>query len=91
MFFAAVFMDWRVYRACVALIKSHSRISLRYGGFGMALRQDLLDILVCPLCKAPVKLLADGSGLKCQSCKRVYPIRDDIPVMLPEEAKIATD
>jgi uncharacterized protein YbaR (Trm112 family) len=66
-------------------------ISLRYGGFGMAVRQDLLDILVCPLCKAPVKLLADGSGLKCQACKRVYPIRDDIPVMLPEEAKIATD
>jgi uncharacterized protein len=57
----------------------------------MAVRQDLLDILVCPLCKTPVKLLADGSGLKCQACKRVYPIRDDIPVMLPEEAKIATD
>jgi uncharacterized protein YbaR (Trm112 family) len=57
----------------------------------MAVRQDLLDILVCPLCKAPVKLLADGSGLKCQACKRVYPIRNDIPVMLPEEAKIATD
>jgi hypothetical protein len=61
------------------------------GGLGMAVRQDLLDILVCPLCKAPVKLLPDGSGLKCQACKRVYPIRDDIPVMLPEEAKIATD
>jgi len=61
------------------------------GAVAMAVRQDLLDILVCPLCKAPVKLLADGSGLKCQACKRVYPIRDDIPVMLPEEAKIATD
>jgi uncharacterized protein YbaR (Trm112 family) len=57
----------------------------------MAVRQDLLDILVCPLCKAPVKILPDGSGLKCQACKRVYPIRDDIPVMLLEEAKIATD
>jgi uncharacterized protein YbaR (Trm112 family) len=57
----------------------------------MAVRQDLLDILVCPVCKSPVKLLADGSGLKCQACKRVYPVRDDIPVMLPEEAKIATD
>jgi uncharacterized protein len=61
------------------------------GRLGMAVRQDLLDILVCPLCKAPVKLLPDGSGLKCQACKRVYPIRDDIPVMLPEEAKIATE
>jgi len=57
----------------------------------MAVRQDLLDILVCPLCKAPVKLVPDGSGLKCQVCKRIYPIRDDIPVMLLEEAKIATD
>jgi uncharacterized protein YbaR (Trm112 family) len=66
-------------------------VSLLSGGFRMAVRQDLLDILVCPLCKAPVKLLADGAGLKCQACKRVYPIRDDIPVMLPEEAKIAAD
>jgi uncharacterized protein YbaR (Trm112 family) len=48
--------------------------------------QDLLDILVCPVCKTPVRLLADGSGLKCSTCSRVYPVRDDIPVMLPEEA-----
>ncbi len=54
----------------------------------MAISKELLDILVCPLCKAPVKLLADGSGLKCGSCRRVYPVRDDIPVMLPEEAKV---
>ena len=47
-----------------------------------------LDILVCPLCKTRVELLADESGLKCVSCRRVYPIRDDIPVMLPEEATI---
>jgi uncharacterized protein len=57
----------------------------------MAVAKELLDILVCPLCKAPVKLTPDGSGLKCQSCRRVYPIRDDIPVMLPEEAKIASE
>ena len=54
----------------------------------MAIPQDLLDILVCPLCKTPVTMLADGSGLKCQTCRRVYPIRDDIPVMLPEEATV---
>jgi hypothetical protein len=47
-----------------------------------------LDILVCPVCKARVELLPDESGLKCVSCRRVYPIRDEIPVMLPEEAKI---
>ena len=57
----------------------------------MAISKELLDILVCPVCKSPVHLLPDGSGLKCESCKRVYPIRDDIPVMLPEEATIAKD
>jgi uncharacterized protein len=57
----------------------------------MAISKELLDILVCPVCKAPVKLTLDGSGLQCQSCRRVYPIRDDIPVMLAEEAKIAPE
>jgi uncharacterized protein len=50
-----------------------------------------LDILVCPLCKTRVELLADESGLKCVSCRRVYPIRDDIPVMLPEEATVVEE
>jgi uncharacterized protein len=54
----------------------------------MAISKDLLEILVCPLCKATVELKADGSGLKCVTCHRVYPIRDDIPVMLVDEAKI---
>ena len=57
----------------------------------MAIPRDLLDILVCPICKTAVKLTTDGSGLKCDSCRRVYPIRDEIPVMLPEEAKIAPE
>jgi uncharacterized protein YbaR (Trm112 family) len=57
----------------------------------MPIPKELLDILVCPVCKAPVKLLADGSGLKCGSCRRVYPVRDGIPVMLPEEAMIAPE
>jgi uncharacterized protein YbaR (Trm112 family) len=55
----------------------------------MPLSKELLDILVCPICKTAVRPLADGSGLKCGSCRRVYPVRDEIPVMLPEEAKIA--
>jgi len=54
----------------------------------MAISKDLLDILVCPLCKATVRLKSDESGLKCVECKRVYPIRDDIPVMIVEEARI---
>jgi len=54
----------------------------------MPINQQLLEILVCPACHAKVELKDDGSGLKCVSCKRVYPIREDIPVMLIDEAKI---
>lgn len=54
----------------------------------MAVSKELLQILVCPLCKAPLDLKADGSGLKCTQCRRVYPIKDDIPVMLIDEAQI---
>src|SRR6202043_3143806 len=54
----------------------------------MAISKELLEILVCPLCKATVELKPDGSGLKCVECHRVYPVRDDIPVMLVDEAKI---
>jgi len=57
----------------------------------MPIPQQLLNLLVCVVCKKPVRLLPDGSGLKCDVCKRVYPIRDDIPVMLREEAKITAD
>ena len=48
----------------------------------------LLEILVCPDCKAPVKLVKDGAGLQCGACHRVYPIKDDIPVMLVDEATV---
>jgi len=54
----------------------------------MALSEDLLEILVCPMCKARLDLKPDQSGLKCPQCHRVYPIRDEIPIMLIEEAKI---
>lgn len=54
----------------------------------MAVSQELLDILVCPACKAPVQMTPDGRGLKCAQCRRVYRIEDDIPVMLIDEARI---
>ncbi len=54
----------------------------------MAISKDLLEILVCPLCKAPVHPTLDGQGLKCSQCRRVYPIKDDIPIMLVDEARI---
>jgi uncharacterized protein YbaR (Trm112 family) len=54
----------------------------------MAISQELLDILVCPICKATLDVKTDESGLKCVECHRVYPIRDGIPVMLVDEARI---
>jgi len=57
----------------------------------MPISQELLDILVCPVCKTPVKLTLDGAGLKCATCRRVYPVKDEIPVMLPEEATVASE
>jgi len=54
----------------------------------MAVNPELLKILVCPLCKAPLDLTKGEQGLKCTACHRVYPIRDDIPVMLVSEATI---
>lgn len=56
----------------------------------MAVSKELLDILVCPVDKTPVVLTSDKNGLKCSACRRVYPIRDDIPVMLIDEARIDT-
>lgn len=47
---------------------------------------ELLQILVCPACKKPLVLKENGESLKCGHCHRVYPIRDDIPVLLVDEA-----
>ena len=53
----------------------------------MAISQALLDLLVCPVCKTPVKLTEGGDGLRCSTCRIVYPIRDGFPVMIREEAR----
>jgi uncharacterized protein YbaR (Trm112 family) len=57
----------------------------------MALLKYLLDILVCPLCKTKVTLLQDASGLQCGTCRRTYPVRDEIAVMLLEEASLPAE
>jgi uncharacterized protein len=54
----------------------------------MPVDPELLEILACPNCKTKVELVKDGAALKCTQCKRVYPIKDDIPVMLLDEATI---
>jgi hypothetical protein len=51
---------------------------------------ELLEILACPRCKKPVKLDAAGRGLVCAHCRLLYEIRDDIPVMLIDEARPLT-
>jgi uncharacterized protein YbaR (Trm112 family) len=61
------------------------------GGGVVAISPELLEILVCPADKAKLELKPDGSGLKCVECRRVYPIRDDIPVMLVDEATVEED
>ncbi len=53
----------------------------------MAVSKELLEILVCPKCKGDVTLTEKEDGLVCKACALVYEIRDDIPIMLIEEAK----
>ena len=50
----------------------------------MSVPEDLLAILVCPRCHQPVR--PEGDTLVCTGCGLRYPVRDGIPVMLPEEA-----
>lgn len=52
----------------------------------MSIDEKLLEILACPKCRGDIRLKEDGSGLICDQCKLLYPIKDDIPIMLIEEA-----
>ncbi|HMW54726.1 MAG TPA: Trm112 family protein [Accumulibacter sp.] len=47
----------------------------------------LLDILVCPICKANLEYRRTQSELLCKPCRLAFPIRDGIPIMLEEEAR----
>ncbi|MCW5968742.1 MAG: hypothetical protein KIT57_09520 [Blastocatellales bacterium] len=55
----------------------------------MTVSEELIELLVCPVCRARVAQTRDGGGLECTGCRRVYPIRDAIPVMLADESEIA--
>jgi len=50
--------------------------------------QDLLADLVCPACKQPLEYRTAPESFKCHACRRVYPVRDGIPIMLIEDAVI---
>jgi uncharacterized protein YbaR (Trm112 family) len=60
--------------------------ALYRGGEIMAIDKELLSILACPKCKGDIYLNEKGDGLICNTCKLMYPIKDDIPVMLIDEA-----
>ena len=53
----------------------------------MTIRQELLDILACPKCKGKIYLNDTKDGLICDQCQLMYEIRDDIPIMLIDEAR----
>jgi uncharacterized protein YbaR (Trm112 family) len=55
-------------------------------GEGM-LDQRLLEILVCPKCKGDLEYRSEQNELICQKCRLRYEVRDDIPIMLVDEAK----
>jgi uncharacterized protein YbaR (Trm112 family) len=50
--------------------------------------KELLEILVCPACKTPLEHRQNPESLKCTACRRVYPVRDNIPIMLLDEAVV---
>lgn len=53
----------------------------------MTLNPELLEILACPQCKGEVRLDEERKGIICEKCRLVYPVQDDIPVMLIDEAQ----
>ena len=53
----------------------------------MAIDKELLEILVCPQCKGDLEMTPEEDGLVCQACKLKYHIKDDIPIMLIDEAE----
>ncbi len=53
----------------------------------MPINKELLDILACPKCKGDIFLNENEDGLICKECKLLYPIKDEIPVMLIDEAE----
>ncbi len=57
----------------------------------MKVDEELIALMICPACQGKVQLKPDGSGIKCIACRRVYPIKDDIPAMLVDQATVEAD
>ncbi|HLL72298.1 MAG TPA: Trm112 family protein [Pyrinomonadaceae bacterium] len=54
----------------------------------MKITEEFVEMMICPACGSKVRLKEDGSAIKCLSCRRAYPIEDDMPMMLPDKATI---
>lgn len=52
------------------------------------LENELLDLLVCPLCKTAFSYNKERETLKCGQCHRVYPVREGIPILLVDQATV---
>ena len=52
----------------------------------LPINKELIDLLACPACKSEVALTSGRSGIRCDSCRLIYPIKDGIPVMLIDKA-----
>jgi uncharacterized protein YbaR (Trm112 family) len=57
----------------------------------MKITEEFVELMICPACRSKVRLSADGGAIKCPGCRRVYPIEDDMPMMLPDKATIEDD
>ena len=57
----------------------------------MKITEEFVEMMICPACQSKVHLREDGGAIKCAGCRRVYPIEDDMPMMLPDKATIEDD
>jgi uncharacterized protein YbaR (Trm112 family) len=55
---------------------------------GIMIAKELLEMLVCPACKQALDYREKPESLKCRQCHRVYAVKDDIPIMLIDEATV---
>ena len=80
--------EWNFRAVDSILLINEEAVTRRRARGGVVLDRELLDILACPVCKTPLTYNEKANTLKCGQCRRVYPIREEIPVLLVDEATI---
>lgn len=69
------------------MLESRELKTRSWRGDTVGIDKELLDILVCPKCKGDLDLTKNEDGLICQKCSVKYPVQDDIPILLIDEAQ----